>query len=104
MPRVRRKRPMASSMRRFTRERRRALKTLADAPRGLSEEVLVVAHGFSAEMLAGLVLDGLAMIVAEAKGGRYEIKKDQERARPRGLTIELKRIRITNAGRRAIEE
>jgi broad specificity phosphatase PhoE len=103
MARVRRKRPPASSLRRFTRERRRALKTLADAPRGLSEEVLVVAHGFSAEMLAGLVLDGLATVVIETKEGRNENKEDQGRTRPRGLTIEVRRIRITDAGRRMIE-
>jgi len=35
---------------------------LADAPRDVNEEVLVVAHGFSAEMLAGLVLAGLATV------------------------------------------
>src|SRR5258708_36390370 len=81
MPRVRRKRPPASSMPRFSRERRRALKMLADAPSGLSEDVLVVAHGFSAEMLAGLVLDGHAAVVTETKKGRYENKKDQGRAR-----------------------
>src|SRR6266436_7274411 len=103
MPRVRRKRPPASSMRRFSRERRRALKMLADAPRGLSEEVLFVAHGFSAEMLAGLVLAGLATVVSETKRGRNENKKDQGRARPRGVTIEDTRIRITDAGRKALE-
>jgi len=103
MPRVRRKRPPASSMRRFSRERRRALKMLADARRGLSEEVLLVAHGFSAEMLAGLVLDGLATVMTETKKGRNENKRDQGRARPRGLTTEVKRIRITDAGRRALD-
>ncbi len=76
---------------------------LADAPRGLSEEVLFVAHGFSAEMLAGLVLAGLATVVSETKRGRNENKKDQGRARPRGLTIEVTRIRITDAGRKALE-
>jgi hypothetical protein len=90
-------------MRRSGRERRRVLKMLADAPRGLSEEVLVVAHGFSAEMLAGLVFDGLATVVTETRKGRNDNKKDRGRASPRGLTIEVKRIRITDAGRRAIE-
>ena len=42
----------------FSRERRRALKVLADAPRGISEEVLVVGRGFSADMIADLVLMG----------------------------------------------
>jgi hypothetical protein len=50
---------------RLSREQRRALKMLADAPRGVSEEVLVIAHGFSAETLAGLVLTGLATVVIE---------------------------------------
>ena len=40
---------------RLSREQRRALKMLADAPRGVSEEVLVIAHGFSVETLTGLV-------------------------------------------------
>jgi hypothetical protein len=40
---------------------------LADAPRGVSEEMLVVVHGFSAEMLAGLVLAGFATVVTETK-------------------------------------
>jgi hypothetical protein len=78
-------------MRRSGRERRRVLKILADAPRGLSEEVLVVAHGFSAEMLAGLVLAGLATVVTETKTVH------------RGLTIDIERIRITTEGRRAVE-
>ena len=73
------------------REQRRALKMLADAPRGVSKEMLVVVHGFSAEMLAGLVLAGLATVVTET-----------ERA-PRGVTIKIERIRITDAGRRALE-
>ena len=76
---------------------------LADTPSGLSEEVLVVAHGFSADVLAGLVRDGLATVATEIKKGRSENKKDQGRARPRGLTIELKRIRVTDAGRRALD-
>jgi len=67
------------------------LKVLADAPRGVSEEVLVVAHGFSAEMLAGLVLDGLATVVTETKSA------------PRGVTITVERIRITDDGKKAIE-
>jgi hypothetical protein len=72
------------------RERRRALKMLADAPRGFSEEMLVV-HGLSAEILAGLVLAGLATVVTETKSA------------PRGVTINVERIRITDAGRRALE-
>jgi hypothetical protein len=85
-----RKKPPASPMR-LSREQRRALKMLADAPRGVSEEMLVVVHGFSAEMLAGLVLAGLATVVTETKSAA------------RSVTIKVERIRITNAGRRALE-
>jgi len=73
------------------RERRRALKVLADAPRGASEEMLVVVHGFSAQMVAGLVHAGLATVVSETKKA------------PRGLTITVERIRITDEGKKAIE-
>jgi hypothetical protein len=79
-------------MSRSTRERRRALKVLADTPRGISEEVLMLAHGFSAEMLAGLVQAGLATVVTETRTMRE------------GVTTEIERIRITEAGRRAIEK
>jgi hypothetical protein len=76
---------------RLSREQRRALKMLADTPRGVSEEVLVIAHGFSAETLTGLVLAGLATVVTETKTVL------------RGLTIDIERIRITTEGRQAIE-
>ena len=103
MPRIGGKKPPASSMPRFSpeqgtgrkpgqyRERRRALKMLADAPRGVSEEMLVVVHGFSAEILAGLVFAGLAKVVTETKSA------------PRGVTITVERIRITDDGKKAIE-
>jgi hypothetical protein len=73
------------------REQRRALKMLADAPRGVSAEMLVVAHGFSAEMLAGLVLAGLATVVTETKSA------------PRDGTIKVERIRVTAVGRQALD-
>jgi hypothetical protein len=76
---------------RLSREQRRALKMLADAPRGVSEEVLVIAHGFSAETVGGLVLAGLATVVTETKTVL------------RGLTIDIERIRITTEGGQAIE-
>ena len=68
------------------REQRRALKMLADAPRGVREEMLVIMHGFSAEMLAGH-----ATVVTETKSA------------PRGVTIKVERIRVTDAGRRAFD-
>jgi len=40
----------------------------------------------------------------ETKKGRNEDKKDQGRARPRGPTTEVKRIRITDAGRKALSK
>ena len=64
---------------------------LADASPQYQRVVLVVAHGFSAEMAAGLVLAGLATVVTETKSA------------PRGVTIKVERIRITDAGRRALE-
>jgi hypothetical protein len=76
---------------RLSREQRRALKMLAHAPRGVTEEVLVIAHGFSAETLGGLVLAGLATVVTETK----TVLRD--------LTIDIERIRITTEGRQAIE-
>lgn len=91
MVRSRRKRPSTSSAPRFSREQRRALQVLADAPRGSSEEVLVVAHGFLAEMLGGLVLAGFATVVTETRTVR------------RGVMIEVELIRITDAGRMALE-
>jgi hypothetical protein len=59
---------------------------LADTPRGVSQEMLVVVHGLSAEMLAGL-----ATVVTETKSA------------PRGVTIKVERIRVTDAGRVALE-
>jgi hypothetical protein len=43
-------------------------------------------------MLAGLVLAGLATVVTETKSA------------PRGMTIKVERIRVADAGRRAIED
>jgi hypothetical protein len=65
---------------------------LADAPSGVNEEVLVVAHGFSVEMLAGLVLAGLATVVTDT------------RMVGRGLTIKVERMRIMDPGRQALED
>jgi hypothetical protein len=91
MPRIRGKKPSASSAAGLSREQRRALKMLAGTPRGVTEHLLVVAHGFSAEVLAGLLLAGLATVVTETmRVGRVS-------------TIEVERIRITDAGRRALE-
>jgi hypothetical protein len=70
-------------------ERRSVLGLLADAPLGLTEAMLM-AHGFTIELLASLVRDGLATVRRESvnAGGRR---------------VEVTRIRITDAGRKAIE-
>jgi hypothetical protein len=70
-------------------EQRRALALLASIPHGITEELLVLAHGFDRAMIAGLVHEGLATEGPEIVSGR--------------TTIEVVRIRISDAGRRAIE-
>jgi hypothetical protein len=77
--------------RRLTREQRRALKKLAGTPRGLTEHLLL-GHGFSDETLSGLLRADLAIVVTEPM-----------MARP-GVTIIVERIRITDAGRRVLED
>jgi hypothetical protein len=70
-------------------ERRGALGVLADAPRGLTEGFML-AHGFTPETIASLVRDGLATT-------------RREPMRAGGQTIEVIRVKITDAGMRAIE-
>jgi len=79
-------------VRRFSRERRRALQVLAESPGGFSEEVLVGTHGFLAEMLGGPC----------ASRVRRQWLTETGKMR-RGVTIEVKLIRITDAGRMALE-
>jgi hypothetical protein len=79
---------MKTRSRRPKPDRRRALELLASCPDGCSE-VLMAAHGVPAPLLAELVRDGLA---AELAG----------RVVAGGHTIEVTRVRITEAGRRAI--
>jgi hypothetical protein len=75
---------------RLTEEQRRALEMLDRSPANECTRLLWVLHGFSLAMLVSLVGEGLADVQAETitEGGR---------------TIENVRIRITGAGRRAIE-
>jgi hypothetical protein len=70
-------------------EWRQALQLLARSPRGAIEDVLELGHGFSHEMLAMLVLAGLATVVTET-------------LRVDGGTFKIERMRITDAGRLAI--
>jgi hypothetical protein len=63
---------------------------LAGAPRGLSEQFLLV-RGFAVEMLSSLVLANLASVVTEPMTAR------------RGVTFKVERICITDAGRTWLE-
>jgi hypothetical protein len=80
--------------RRLSPQPRRALELLellASTPHGATEALLVRAHGFSTEMIAGLVGAGLATAERETmKAG----------AKP----VEVVRLRITAARGKAIEE
>jgi hypothetical protein len=67
------------------------LELLATSPHGATEALLVRAHGFSSDMIAGLVRAGLATAQRETmKAG----------AKP----VEVVRVRITDAGREALKE
>jgi hypothetical protein len=74
--------------RRFSAEWHRALQLLAGKPRGTTEGY-ALGHGFSSDVLAMLVLTGRATAVTET-------------LRAHGSTIKIQRMRITDAGRRAI--
>jgi hypothetical protein len=81
----------APRKRRLSPEQRRAPELLAESPHGATEEMLVYGHGFSRRMLAGLV--------------RAELVAAHRRVIMAGDTaIEVGKIMITAAGRRAIEE
>jgi hypothetical protein len=75
---------------RLTTERRRALELLASIPYGVNEELLIHGQGFKRQTLVGLIRVGLATA-------------EREVVKTGGKTIEVVRIRITNAGWRAIE-
>jgi len=72
-------------------EQERALKVLAGSRYGLNEELLLRGHGFSRAVLASLVRRRLA-----ASERHVMIAGDE--------TVEVVRLRITAAGRTAIEE
>jgi hypothetical protein len=82
--------PMVSSpRRRLSLKARQALELLAIDQRGLAEALLLT-YGFTRDLLAGLVGTGLAT------AQRQTVKAG-------GKTIRVVRIRITEAGRRALE-
>jgi hypothetical protein len=72
-------------------ERRQALQLLASSPDGLTLRLLLM-RGFTRRMLTGLVNNGLATAQPECVKGAD------------GETIDVVRVRITEAGRRAIAE
>jgi hypothetical protein len=71
-------------------ERRHALKLLASSSGGVNAALLVQIHGLKRHVLAGLV----QLKLAAAK---------REVAMADGKAVEVVRIRITAAGRRALE-
>jgi len=78
---------MPSRAQRERSERRRALRLLAGAPEGVTE-ALMLAHGFRVELLVDLCIAGLATA-----------KPEHMRAGRR--TMEVVRMKITEAGRQA---
>jgi hypothetical protein len=76
-------------MTKVTSEQHRALALLADNPRGCLETVLIDVEGFTVDALAELVRVGYVSLAPET-------------ARAGGRKIEVARVRITDAGRRAI--
>jgi len=73
-------------------EQRRALTILATEARGTTEATLLRVHGFTFELLTGLMRDGLAAVETET-----------ETETAGGRTIEVVRVRITVAGWRALK-
>ena len=76
-------------MTKVTSEQHRALALLADTPRGCLETVLIDVEGFTVDALADLVSVGYVSLVPET-------------VRAGGRKIKVARVRITDAGRRAI--
>ena len=79
---------MPSRAQRERSDRRRALRVLVDAPEGMTE-ALMLAHGFRMAPLTDLYIAGLATATVErmVAGGR---------------TVEIVRMKITDAGRQAL--
>jgi hypothetical protein len=77
----------APPQKRLGAQQRRALQLLASSPFGASE-VMMFTNGFTRQMLARLIRTGLATTVRE---------------NPNASRQHLGRIRITDAGRRALE-
>jgi hypothetical protein len=56
-----------------------------------ADEAMMLAHGFTNQMLARLIIDGLATVAPES-------------IRASGRRIEIARLQITDVGRRALTE
>jgi hypothetical protein len=69
---------------------RRALEILADAGLSGATDAELMAQGFSAEMMASLVLSGRTVVTVEAENGGDR-------------TIKIVRMRITDAGRKELD-
>jgi hypothetical protein len=63
----------------------------SDRFRGLCTEAIMLAHGFTTDMMVEMIRDGLAAVSAE-------------RMVAGGKSIEITRAKITDAGRRALTE
>ena len=72
-------------------DQRWALTLLADSGPGGCPEALLLAHGFTVDVVDGLLSNGLAT-------------KHHETMSAGGRMIEVVRVRITDAGRKALEE
>jgi hypothetical protein len=76
---------------RLSAEQRRALRLLAISPHGANEDLLVSGHGISIGVLASLARRGLATA-------------EHDVMMAGGKAMEVVRVKITEAGLRAIEE
>jgi hypothetical protein len=76
---------------RLSRERRHVLRILANSGRLGVTQAIMMAHGCSAAMLAGLECDGLVAVLVET-------------AHTGDRTIKVRWLQITEAGRKAIED
>jgi hypothetical protein len=73
----------------LTAEQCRALAMLARAGLGGASQTLLMAHGFCVSMIVGLVNNGLASLT-------------REKVRAGSRLIEVGKVRITTAGRKAL--
>ena len=80
---------MPSSPRPPITDRRRALRLLADSPSNGHTEAIMLAHGFSPALIVDLIGDDLVTATTERVGGGKQ-------------TVEVVRLRITEAGRKAL--